>query len=116
MTSRSRSVPTAAAMSIEWITSAKRTVTCLYSAQVSPSLIGEPLGEWARACGVSWAGSDSAVLAGSVATWLRCESTGSWCRIFSYRALTVGPGSMLIGVQSVGLAFNDVVSRGQLRP
>ena len=42
MTSRSRSAPTAAAMSIEWTTSAKRTVTCLYSARVSPSLTGEP--------------------------------------------------------------------------
>jgi hypothetical protein len=94
MTSRSRSVPTAAAMSIECTTSANRTVTCLYSARVSPSLIDEPLGEWGPVCGVSGAGSDSAVLAGSVATWLRCESTGSWRRIFSYRALTVGPGSM----------------------
>src|SRR5271155_2195862 len=32
MISRSRSAPTAAAISIEWTTSAKRTVTCLYSA------------------------------------------------------------------------------------
>ena len=32
MISRSRSVPTAAAMSIEWTTSANKTVTCLYSA------------------------------------------------------------------------------------
>src|ERR1700688_1177552 len=32
MISRSRSAPTAAAMSIECTTSAKRTVTCLYSA------------------------------------------------------------------------------------
>jgi hypothetical protein len=42
MISRNRSVPTAAPMSIEWTTSAKRTVTCLYSARVSPSLTGEP--------------------------------------------------------------------------
>src|SRR5271163_1914431 len=32
MISRSGSAPTAAAISIEWTTSAKRTVTCLYSA------------------------------------------------------------------------------------
>src|SRR6516162_5395415 len=32
MISRSRSAPTAVAMFIEWTTSAKRTVTCLYSA------------------------------------------------------------------------------------
>ncbi len=32
MISRSRSAPTAAAMSIEWTTSANNTVTCLYSA------------------------------------------------------------------------------------
>ena len=32
MISRSRSGPTAAAMSIEWTTSANNTVTCLYSA------------------------------------------------------------------------------------
>ena len=32
MTSRRRSAPTAAAMSIEWTTSANNTVTCLYSA------------------------------------------------------------------------------------
>src|SRR5580693_64283 len=34
MISRSRSAPTAAAMSMEWTTSANSTVTCLYSAGV----------------------------------------------------------------------------------
>ena len=34
MISRSRSAPTAAAMSIECTTSANRTVTCLYSAEL----------------------------------------------------------------------------------
>jgi hypothetical protein len=42
MISRSRSAPTAAAMSIECTTSAKRTVTCLYSAWVSCSVTGAP--------------------------------------------------------------------------
>src|SRR5271156_3521041 len=42
MISRNRSAPTTEAMSIEWTTSAKRTVTCLYSAWVSASLSGEP--------------------------------------------------------------------------
>ena len=40
MISRSRSAPTAEAMSMECTTSANRTVTCLYSARVSPS------GDW----------------------------------------------------------------------
>src|SRR5271157_2773661 len=42
MISRSRSAPTAAAMSIERTTSANSTVTCLYSAWASPSSTGEP--------------------------------------------------------------------------
>src|SRR5271163_2913590 len=42
MISRNRSAPTTEAMSIESTTSAKRTVTCLYSAWVSASLTGEP--------------------------------------------------------------------------
>ena len=42
MISRSRSGPTAAAMSIEWTTSANRTVTCLYSAWVSCLEMGVP--------------------------------------------------------------------------
>jgi hypothetical protein len=42
MISRSRSGPTAAAMSIEWTTSANRTVTCLYSAGVPGIPIGDP--------------------------------------------------------------------------
>src|SRR6478672_7631420 len=40
MISRSRSAPTAAAMSIEWTTSANSTVTCLYSAAVAADLTG----------------------------------------------------------------------------
>src|SRR6478752_9487461 len=42
MISRSRSAPTAAAMSIEWTTSANKTVTCLYSAVVAAGLTGAP--------------------------------------------------------------------------
>src|SRR5689334_11621559 len=42
MISRSRSAPTVAAMSIECTTSAKRTVTCLYSGWMSGLLSGEP--------------------------------------------------------------------------
>src|ERR1700758_5285696 len=42
MTSRSRSGPTVAAMSIERTTSANRTVTCLYSAWASRSVTGAP--------------------------------------------------------------------------
>ncbi len=42
MISRRRSGPTAAAMSIECTTSAKRTVTCLYSAGVGVAAVGEP--------------------------------------------------------------------------
>lgn len=40
MISRSRSAPTALAMSIEWTTSANRTVTCLYSADRFTGEIG----------------------------------------------------------------------------
>ena len=42
MISRSRSAPTAAAMSIECTTSANSTVTCLYSAAVAAGLTGAP--------------------------------------------------------------------------
>src|ERR1700680_3781183 len=42
MISRSRSVPTAEAMSIEWTTSANRTVTCLYSAERLICVTGAP--------------------------------------------------------------------------
>ena len=42
MISRSRSAPTAAAISIEWTTSAKSTVTCLYSADRLPRVTGAP--------------------------------------------------------------------------
>src|SRR5277367_5338431 len=42
MISRSRSGPTAAAMSIEWTTSANRTVTCLYSADRLACVTGVP--------------------------------------------------------------------------
>src|SRR6476620_6828672 len=42
MISRSRSAPTAAAMSIECTTSAKRIVTCLYSAGVVAVATGAP--------------------------------------------------------------------------
>src|SRR5271166_5044947 len=42
MISRNRSAPTAAAMSIECTTSANRTVTCLYSAGVAGTAVGEP--------------------------------------------------------------------------
>ncbi len=42
MISRNRSAPTVAAMSIEWTTSVKRTVTCLYSAGVVAVVIGAP--------------------------------------------------------------------------
>src|SRR6478672_9092478 len=42
MISRSRSAPTAAAMSIEWTTSANKTVTCLYSAAVAAGLTDAP--------------------------------------------------------------------------
>jgi hypothetical protein len=41
MISRNRSAPTAAAISIEWTTSANKTVTCLYSA-CWDSAIAEP--------------------------------------------------------------------------
>ena len=40
MISRSRSAPTVAAMSIERTTSAKRTVTCLYSADCVAATTG----------------------------------------------------------------------------
>ena len=42
MISRNRSAPTAAAMSIEWTTSANSTVTCLYSAGVSDAAVADP--------------------------------------------------------------------------
>ena len=42
MISRSRSAPTALAMSIEWTTSANKTVTCLYSAAGVTGLTGAP--------------------------------------------------------------------------
>src|SRR6516164_2678529 len=42
MISRSRSGPTAAAISIECTTSANSTVTCLYSADIAAGLIGAP--------------------------------------------------------------------------
>src|ERR1700677_3364013 len=42
MISRSRSAPTAEAMSIECTTSANKTVTCLYSARVSCPVTGAP--------------------------------------------------------------------------
>src|ERR1700677_64596 len=42
MISRNRSVPTAAAMSIECTTSANSTVTCLYSAGVRDTAVGDP--------------------------------------------------------------------------
>ena len=42
MISRNRSAPTAAAMSIERTTSANRTVTCLYSAWLPGTPIGDP--------------------------------------------------------------------------
>src|SRR6478735_6358788 len=42
MISRNRSAPTAAAMSIECTTSAKRTVTCLYSADWGSWTTGVP--------------------------------------------------------------------------
>src|SRR6516165_8451281 len=42
MISRSRSAPTAAAISIECATSANSTVTCLYSADVAAGVIGAP--------------------------------------------------------------------------
>src|SRR3954452_12192855 len=42
MISRSRSAPTAAAMSIEWTTSANSTVTCLYSADRLSCVTGAP--------------------------------------------------------------------------
>src|SRR4029077_2294617 len=42
MISRSRSAPTAAAMSIEWTTSANKTVTCLFSAAVAAGLTDAP--------------------------------------------------------------------------
>jgi hypothetical protein len=45
MISRNRSAPTAAAISIEWTTSAKRIVTCLNSAGPAAAVIGEPQ-EW----------------------------------------------------------------------
>ena len=38
----SRSAPTAEAMSIEWTTSAKRTVTCLYSAGFAADVTAAP--------------------------------------------------------------------------
>jgi hypothetical protein len=42
MISRSRSLPTVAAMSIERTTSANNTVTCLYSADWVADVIGVP--------------------------------------------------------------------------
>ena len=42
MISRSRSAPTATAMSIEWTTSANSTVTCLYSADRVTCVTGAP--------------------------------------------------------------------------
>lgn len=42
MISRSRSGPTAAAISIEWTTSANNTVTCLYSAGRGEAVIADP--------------------------------------------------------------------------
>src|SRR6187401_3145705 len=42
MISRSRSAPTAAAISIEWTTSANSTVTCLYSADRLTCATGAP--------------------------------------------------------------------------
>src|SRR6476659_8545498 len=42
MISRSRSAPTAAAISIEWTTSANSTVTCLYSADRVACVSGTP--------------------------------------------------------------------------
>ena len=42
MISRRRSAPTAAAMSIEWTTSANSTVTCLYSADRVACASGAP--------------------------------------------------------------------------
>src|SRR6516165_6204187 len=42
MISRSRSVSTVAAMSIEWTTSANSTVTCLYSADRLTGVTGAP--------------------------------------------------------------------------
>src|SRR5262249_22273734 len=42
MISRNRSAPTIAAISIDPTTSANSTVTCLYSAVVSDSAIGDP--------------------------------------------------------------------------
>src|SRR6478672_4213882 len=42
MISRSRSAPTAAAMSIDCTTSANSTVTCLYSADLAAGLTGAP--------------------------------------------------------------------------
>ncbi len=42
MISRSRSGPTAAAMSIECTTSANSTVTCLYSADAGDAFVEEP--------------------------------------------------------------------------
>src|ERR1700731_2237472 len=42
MISRNRSAPTAAAISIEWTTSANRTVTCLYSADRVACVTGAP--------------------------------------------------------------------------
>src|SRR6516162_10723771 len=42
MISRSRSAPTAEAMSMEWTTSANNTVTCLYSADRVTCVTGAP--------------------------------------------------------------------------
>src|ERR1700733_1016908 len=42
MTSRYRSISSAAARSIEWTTSAKSTVTCLYFAVSSEAVVGAP--------------------------------------------------------------------------
>src|SRR3954465_14730818 len=55
MISRSRSAPSAAAMSIEWTTSANSTVTCLYSAWVSMAATGEPQASQNRAPPRGWA-------------------------------------------------------------
>src|SRR3569833_1423247 len=55
MISRNRSAPSAAAMSLERTTSAKRTVACLYSAGVSLSVSGEPQESQNRAPSRGWA-------------------------------------------------------------
>src|SRR6476660_7324670 len=54
MICRKRSVPTAAAMSIECTTSANSTVTCLYSAAASDGPIGDPQPWQKRAFSSGW--------------------------------------------------------------